>query len=78
LLQSAKDADARRHTAKQLTGFLGGALDTAPVLREFLQSIPAIKFFCKRLSRCLFVSGQFFPCRPDPRTFSNTTNRLLN
>ena len=36
--ESAKGADARRHTAKKLVGLLGGALDTAPVLREFLQS----------------------------------------
>jgi hypothetical protein len=36
--KSAKGADARRHTAKKLAGPLGGALDTAPVLREFLQS----------------------------------------
>ena len=38
LLESAKGADARRHTAKKLAGPLGGALDTPPVLREFLQS----------------------------------------
>jgi hypothetical protein len=36
-VESAKGADARRHTAKKLAGPLGGALDTAPVLREFLQ-----------------------------------------
>ena len=41
LLKSAKGADGRRHTAKKLAGPLGGALDTAPVLREFLQSVPA-------------------------------------
>jgi hypothetical protein len=37
-LKSAKGADARRQTAKQLAGSFGGALDTAAVLREFLKT----------------------------------------
>ncbi len=36
-LESAKGADARRQTAKELVRTSGGAADTAPVLREFLQ-----------------------------------------
>ena len=39
LRRSAKGADARRQTAKELVKHLGGALDTAPVLREFLDSL---------------------------------------
>jgi hypothetical protein len=39
LLRSAKGADARRQTAKELAKDLGGAPDTAPLLREFLNSI---------------------------------------
>jgi hypothetical protein len=35
--RSAKGADARRQTPKELAKYLGGALDTAPVLREFLK-----------------------------------------
>jgi nicotinamidase/pyrazinamidase len=38
LLQSAKGADAGRHTKGNLRAPSGGALDTAPVLREFLQT----------------------------------------
>jgi len=38
---SAKGAAARRQTAKGLSEISGGALNTAPVLREFLQSGPA-------------------------------------
>ncbi len=38
LVESAKGADARRQTAKEVDRTLGGAADTAPVLREFLQS----------------------------------------
>ena len=38
---SAKGAGARSHTAKKLASPLGGALDTAPVLREFPQSAKA-------------------------------------
>jgi len=34
--ESAKDADARRRTMKELTDPSGGALDTAPALRVFL------------------------------------------
>jgi protein ImuB len=37
-LEGAKGAAARRQTAKELSGISGGALDTAPVLREFLQN----------------------------------------
>jgi hypothetical protein len=35
---SAKGADARRQTMKKLAKFLGGALNTATVLRGFLNS----------------------------------------
>jgi uncharacterized membrane protein len=35
---SAKGVDARRQTGEELESSLGGALDTAPVLREFLKS----------------------------------------
>jgi hypothetical protein len=38
---SAKDADARRQASKELARFLGGALDTAAVLRGFLQTSKA-------------------------------------
>jgi hypothetical protein len=34
--ESAKGADARRHTREELQGALGGELDTAAVLRVFL------------------------------------------
>jgi protein ImuB len=44
-LESTKGADARRHTARKLIGPLGGAADTAPVLRESLQSQQ--KFACQ-------------------------------
>ena len=37
-VESAKGAVARRQTVKELRRSLGGALDTAPVLREFLKS----------------------------------------
>jgi len=37
--RSAKGADARRQTKKELAGSLGGALDTAPVLRVLLRKI---------------------------------------
>jgi hypothetical protein len=37
-LGSAKGADARRQTAKELVNPLGGALDAVTVLREFLNS----------------------------------------
>jgi DNA-binding NarL/FixJ family response regulator len=37
LLESAKGAAARRQTAKEPSSISGGALDTAPVLRESLQ-----------------------------------------
>jgi modulator of FtsH protease HflK len=40
-LNSAKGADARRETAKELAGSSGGALDTATVLPEFLERLPA-------------------------------------
>ena len=36
--ESAKGADARRRTMKELTDSSGGALDTAPVLRVFFGS----------------------------------------
>jgi hypothetical protein len=35
---SAKGADARHHTIKELASPLGGALNTLPVLRVFLKS----------------------------------------
>jgi MoaE-MoaD fusion protein len=38
LLQSAKGADARHQTEKELVSSSGGALDPAPVLREFPKS----------------------------------------
>ncbi len=38
LQKSAEGAAARHQTAKELSGISGRALDTAPVLREFLQS----------------------------------------
>ena len=37
-LRSAKGADARHQSAKELAGCSGGALDTATVLRVFLKS----------------------------------------
>jgi hypothetical protein len=37
LLRSAKGADARRQTMEEPARLLGGAFDTAPVLREFLK-----------------------------------------
>ena len=37
-LESAKGADARRHSAKELLPSWGEALDTGPVLRVFFQS----------------------------------------
>jgi hypothetical protein len=43
-LKSAKGADARRQTAKKLARSLGGALDTAAVLREFLKSANELAF----------------------------------
>jgi hypothetical protein len=39
LMKSAKGADARRQAGKELTCPLGGALDTAPVLRVFLKRV---------------------------------------
>ena len=36
---SAKGADARRQTTKELARSLGGALDTAPVLRVFVRKV---------------------------------------
>jgi ring-1,2-phenylacetyl-CoA epoxidase subunit PaaA len=39
--ESAKGADARRQTTEKLLAPLGGALDPAPVLREFLQRVDA-------------------------------------
>jgi len=41
--ESAKGAAARRPTAKELPDISGGALDTAPVLREFPQSQPPLR-----------------------------------
>ena len=38
-LKSAKGADARRQGGKELASPFGGALDTVPVLREFLRSL---------------------------------------
>jgi hypothetical protein len=38
MLKSAKGADARRETRQELTKKFRGALDTVPVLREFLKS----------------------------------------
>jgi hypothetical protein len=38
MLRSAKGADARRQTAKELVNPLGGALNAVTVLREFLNS----------------------------------------
>jgi outer membrane lipoprotein carrier protein len=35
--ESAKGVDAHRHTGKEFAGPSGGVLDTAPVLREFLE-----------------------------------------
>jgi hypothetical protein len=42
-MESAKGADARRQTGWNLLAPWGGALDPAPVLREFLQRNPEIK-----------------------------------
>jgi hypothetical protein len=42
-LESAKGADARRQTVKELAEYLGGALDTVPVLREFLERAQIVK-----------------------------------
>jgi hypothetical protein len=44
-ISSAKGADARRQTLKELARSLGGALDIAPVLRVFLKD-------CTRDSSC--------------------------
>jgi hypothetical protein len=38
-LRSAKGADARRQTTEELAGSSGGTLDTAAVLREFLEGV---------------------------------------
>jgi hypothetical protein len=45
-----KGSDARRQTAKELFQTLGGAADTAPVLREFLQRDPQ-----PNLNWCLLI-----------------------
>ncbi len=41
MFNSAKGADARRQTAKELLIPLGGAPDSATVLREFLERLTA-------------------------------------
>jgi hypothetical protein len=47
-LKSAKGADARRQTVKEVAESLGGALDTATVLREFPSRTTVDLQNCKR------------------------------
>jgi hypothetical protein len=64
LVKSAKDAAARRRTAKELAKPLGGVLDTAAVLRGFLKSAkdatargPTAKELAKPLGGALDTAG---------------------
>jgi predicted dehydrogenase len=68
-LNSAKGADARRQTAKELRGSSGGAPDTAPVLRGFLnRPEPRVAAICDVYGTRLEAAKQK---APEAKTFGD-------
>jgi len=67
--ESAKGADARRRTMKELTDSSGGALDTAPVLRVFLKSAKGADARRRTMKELTDSSGGALDTAPVLRVF---------